>query len=526
MADTMMVDNTMADNEKIMDAICKDAIDGKLVPDDEHLDKDFVRASLTRGIRLHYDFAMSDDVRRLALMIPSIARARHARMIMSNSIPEFMAEDQLPYCIWHPEFAKEGTYRALRRQYPRMEYVVGRACAAAGYDALYFELHLSPDVSIAEEARESGTDGGDRIYDSIMNAPVRYAIMNDFGPSINLENRQPAFLNGDTVVHWLLEYRSVTPWKPNYRFPDIEEDMHADKEACNLTVELNEADIELLYTPLPQDLPTVKKTLLIQMAAFEGNIDRYSRLAVPQRTMSPRELLCVVRGIYHHTMFARWWDEEITGNTPRAQAAAKTNFGHKSHLEKIKKAISARRIMLNDSRQFNEGWEEGEPQPYLIWWPLRPTPETLAELAEKVPGMREQAAVAGICCDYEDVYRSIQPIPNDVLWFAALKSSNPFYRRDIERRAIEKGISLSSPNSFRGAESEDLDLDDPDPQDPVTRMRCLIIDQEPTQNFDTVDSMYDGVDEQAGPYDDDGLGPNANATQFEIWSAVAQDDSF
>lgn len=41
-----------------------------------------------------------------------------------------------------------------------MRYQVGRACAAAGYVDLYQELSLLPDVFMAEEAHESGTEGG------------------------------------------------------------------------------------------------------------------------------------------------------------------------------------------------------------------------------------------------------------------------------------------------------------------------------------------------------------------------------
>ncbi|KAI0805669.1 hypothetical protein GGR55DRAFT_654529 [Xylaria sp. FL0064] len=520
----------MASNEQMMIAICSAATRGEHVPSDRRLRIDFVRASLIRGIRRDYNFAMRDDVKRLASVFPDIARARHARMIMSDKIPDFMGKEELPYCIWHPDFAKEDTYRTLASHYSHMEYVVGRACAAAGYDKLYQELRLLPDVSIAEEARESGTDGGNRIYDFIMKSPVRYAILNDFGPllhnfgqSKNPADYRPAFLNGDTVVNWLLDDRSDTPWKPTHRFADIEEDMHANNEPFNLTVELHEDEIKLLYTPLPQDLPTVKKTLLVQMAAYEGNIDRYARLAVPERTMNPRELLCVIRGIYHHTMFACWWAAEIQRNTPRAQNAAKTKLGNKSYLDKIKRAISARRIMVNDLRQFDQGWKEGEPQPYFIWWPLKPTSATVARLAQKVPTMQEQAAVAAICCNYEDVYRDIQPVPNDVLWFAALKSGNLFYRQDLERKAMGMEICLTDPKLLRGVEMQEIDY--PDPQDPITRMRCMIIDHEPTANFDTVDSMYDGVDQQPGPYDvDSGLAPNVNATQFEIWSAIAQAD--
>lgn len=71
---------------------------------------------------------------------------------MSNIIPEMATDAVTPYCIWYPDVATEETYRELSRRYPRMRYQIGRACAVAGYNKLFDELQLLPDVSIAEEA--------------------------------------------------------------------------------------------------------------------------------------------------------------------------------------------------------------------------------------------------------------------------------------------------------------------------------------------------------------------------------------
>lgn len=89
-----------------------------------------------------------------------------------------------------------------------MRYQVGRACAAAGYADLYAELNILPDVSIAEEARESGTDGSRTIYNSIMFAPASISVINDHDRTVDtLGPRTPAFLNGDTAFRWLLTIR-------------------------------------------------------------------------------------------------------------------------------------------------------------------------------------------------------------------------------------------------------------------------------------------------------------------------------
>ncbi|KAA8644266.1 uncharacterized protein ATNIH1004_008465 [Aspergillus tanneri] len=146
----------------------------------------------------------------------------------------------MPYCIWYPDIAQEETYREVARWYPNLRYQ---------------ELDLLPDVSIAEESRESGVDGARQIFDIIMASPTRYAVINNLHRSVCPHTKTPAFLNGDTAVHWILEARSY-PSHALPLYPDIKED-------C----------AKLLFTPLPPDLPTFKKDLLIQMAAYEGNFD-------------------------------------------------------------------------------------------------------------------------------------------------------------------------------------------------------------------------------------------------------------
>jgi hypothetical protein len=87
-----------------------------------------------------------------------------------------------------------------------MRYNVGRACAAAGYLDLYRELQLLPDISIAEEARDNQKSHGDAIFAEMMAQPTRYAVMDDFTPSVNINNpRAEACLNSDTAVRPLLD---------------------------------------------------------------------------------------------------------------------------------------------------------------------------------------------------------------------------------------------------------------------------------------------------------------------------------
>nr|RBQ83386.1 hypothetical protein FVER53263_11434 [Fusarium verticillioides] len=193
---------------------------------------------------------------------------------------------------------------------------------------------------------------------------------------------------------------------------------------------LTDNEAKLLYNPLPRDLPTVKKTLLTQMAAHDGNIERYAQLAKSGRTLTQLDQDCVIRGIIHHTMYARWWADQIKNDTIYARSSP--------YVWDIQRAIMARRIMLNDASAFEEGWPPGVPMPYIIWWPLQPQPDMLGLLAMKVSEMKRQCAAAAIVCDYENVYKSLDPEPSWHLWNIASEfAANPFYREDQERRGGE-----------------------------------------------------------------------------------------
>ncbi|KAF1985597.1 hypothetical protein K402DRAFT_413180 [Aulographum hederae CBS 113979] len=148
---------------------------------------------------------------------------------MSNVIPDMVSPEEFPYCIWHPDVATEETYRQLQTRYPQLRYHVGRACAVAGYAALYEELDLLPEVSIAEEARENGSK---YIFDSIVSAPSRYAIMNDYSRTVDETQLRQTFLNGDTCVRSMLDLKRTLSGRlilgPGHRQFDITEDFLID----------------------------------------------------------------------------------------------------------------------------------------------------------------------------------------------------------------------------------------------------------------------------------------------------------
>lgn len=421
------------------DQQCLDVLRGKSLPGS--LDNSTVCISLVHGLRYHLPFASRPDVVRFckqnAAKHPEFTRARNARLIMSGEIPEMEGSpDHYPYCIWHPDIAAEDTYRRLAKRYPSMRYQVGRACAVAGYVSLYSELQLLPDVTIAEEARDSNKDAAQRIYESIIAAPVRYKVMDDYTRRIHaVAPRAGVFLNGDTATRASLDKRVSLkrfPRSSPWQYFDITEDGLIDEVDRDQIPEMFSPDqAKLLYTPLPLDLPSVDKDLLILMAAYTGNVDRYARLQRPMM-LGVSELACVVRGIYHNSMFAKWMSLDLDAHPDRYDRDLEAD---------IKRAINARHIMNNELSRIDENTPSNEI-PYLIWWPLLPRADSLAALALRRPSMKLQIAHACIVADLVTIYEKLDVTPHLFLWRAAQKSPNKFYRKDLKKRAAQQHIDL------------------------------------------------------------------------------------
>jgi hypothetical protein len=66
--------------------------------------------------------------------------------------------------------------------------------------------------------------------------------------------------------------------------------------------------LDLLSSPLPVDLPAINKDLLILMAAYYGDIDRFARLRRSENIH--HEINCCVRGIDHTITFAVRWSKQ------------------------------------------------------------------------------------------------------------------------------------------------------------------------------------------------------------------------
>ncbi|TGO45554.1 hypothetical protein BCON_0383g00110 [Botryotinia convoluta] len=413
-----------------------DAMRGEFIP--KNLEDLRMMCCIIHGLRFNEAFAESELMKKICAKSSNkiLARARNARLIMSNKIPLIISDEEKPYCIWHPQVASVDTYRELVQKYH-----VGQACAVGGYIDLYRELDLLPDISIAEEARDNlGLVGSKEIFDLIMCQPTYYAAMDDY-----------------TLL--FLEAGS--------RYFNITEDLNISETSSAQTQSLPLAPehVPLLYNPLPVHLPTTNKDALILYAAYEGNIDRYTRLRRPG--MIPQETEAIVRGIYHHTAFARWCHHQ-------------PNIAHSNQVHEIRQAILARFIMVNNLSRIDDrstattdtiAYPECWPEPFLIWWPLFPLELTLCELVRRRPSMLRQVAMACIAADYFQLWSELKPEPDPILWQQAtgmgtLTRSQNYYSEDLERRAAKKNINLLA----YGPERDD-------------GYECAGVDKEPTENF-------------------------------------------
>ncbi|KAH7028766.1 uncharacterized protein B0I36DRAFT_349766 [Microdochium trichocladiopsis] len=472
-------------------AACEAVLEGRL-PLPGHLGNPDVRLCLVAGIRRHDALARSEQLTRLCNLsfdgpddvdVDVFVRARNARLIMSGEVPpmgQISRPNHQPYCIWYPDVAAEDTYRQLATLVPAMRYQVGRACAVAGYADLYHELGLLPDPSIAEEARESPHEASRAIYTSIMTAPVRYAVMNDYTLTITLDSPQPgAVLNADTAVLSTLAARykfekTIHRAAPQYYF-NITEDLGVGMEQVDpQPAILAPHEAALLTQPLPRDLPTIHKDLLILVAAYEGNVDRYARLRRPGRSVA-YELHCLVPGVHRNTAMAMWLSRH-----PEIIKVVEDDWNWVPRA--LHRAINARHVMNGYTDHLMPTADPFVPDdelPYWIWYPTIPAPSILYKLAQARPAMRPQCVRACIAGDFKNTYTDIMndygpdeferdkrhdrvPLPA-VLAInveAERSVSHEWYLEDLSRRREELGITPNRP-SRRGRNTTRWQLEHP-----------------------------------------------------------------
>lgn len=184
--------------------------------------------------------------------------------------------------------------------------------------------------------------------------------------------------------------------------------------------------LELLASPLPFDLPAVDKDLLILMAAYYGDIDRYVRLRRPEPLQDETD--CCIRGIYHNTMFAIWWSKQ----QEQSSTASTIMF-------RIDQAISARMIMNNVLHRMQAPSNQ-HGDPYLIWYPSIAAHTTYRELFRLRPSMAPRILRACIAGGYAELFNDIlfQTEPDDAVIADAKIAGEPF-TSDVEQRMDELG---------------------------------------------------------------------------------------
>ncbi|KAL2795549.1 hypothetical protein BJX66DRAFT_336884 [Aspergillus keveii] len=259
-----------------------------------------------------------------------------------------------------------------------------------------------------------------------MDATIRYSYMDDYNLCLRPQPLPGACLNGDTCVRSILDKKQplsqdgLPPFLEEVVF-DITEDRCIDINGTKpLARPVDPQAIALLHTPIPADLPTVDKDLLILLAAWSGNIDRYARLRRPREIQG--EMPCIVRGIHHHPLFAKWWLMQ--------PSTARNGY--------IQRAIHSRCVMNNDLSWLSDMTPESDLLD-LIWYPQIAHRATYRELMHRRPTMVAVVARACIHAEYEDLFASLGDAN---LIRDAQMSRNRCYEEYFQRKASECGIDL------------------------------------------------------------------------------------
>lgn len=162
------------------------------------------------------------------------------------------------------------------------------------------------------------------------------------------------------------------------------------------------------------------------MAAYYGDIDRYSRL---RRSVEiETEMNCMIRGIYHNTAFTKW-----CCLLPDSDPVAKYLL--------VQRAIAARFIMNND---ISRVCERSQNLPYVVWYPTLASENTYRELARRCPKIKTAVLRASIFGNYQSLFDDLvnEMSPDCGLMEEARTSFNPHYRGVPEERVSGLGIDL------------------------------------------------------------------------------------
>ncbi|KAJ5951365.1 uncharacterized protein N7479_009778 [Penicillium vulpinum] len=234
-----------------------------------------------------------------------------------------------------------------------------------------------------------------------MKVGVKYNAMNNYTREIFTPI--PGNFNGDTDIRLYISIRSAFNRRRYSCYCDISEDQRMDEQDTNPETTpfaiKDEEILPMLYNPLPADLLTPNKDLLILTAAL------------------------FVRDIYNKTMFAKW-------------CSLQTSSIFQS--DRIKPVIHARFIM-NSGLSHVTLDTPGAELSCLIWYPSIPQKSVLREFFRRQPMMKPIIAGTCIIADYKALHALLDADLDIRIMKDAHDSLNPHYIQDLETNVPQRG---------------------------------------------------------------------------------------
>jgi hypothetical protein len=192
-----------------------------------------------------------------------------------------------------------------------------------------------------------------------------------------------------------------------------------------------------------------------------------------------------VRGIYHNTLYARWWEGELQSGAARNNSWDVIPY--------VRAAISARYLMENNMHHL---LAHDDYLPFQIWYPHPPDEMTLRELLALRPQMKHPVAHACMAGGYRTLWDELDIQPDKALREHARDCPNTYFRDEIERRIAAHQASA------RGSDGSNVKAWSSPPTDPRAQAFAGF------QFEGSADVVVEGLtsrvvdtDWRAGPYD-------------------------
>lgn len=263
---------------------CEDMIHSNALPGSPGLE--VVQRYVFHETRCHVNFA-----RELRGLSGRLTWSPNTLNIMSNRIPDMRAltTSRIAYRI--P--ASQATFQELLQRCSQMAYFVGRVCAIAGDTDMYRERDLHPEGYNAEESYD---DGGLTVINALISQPIKYRVLNATKGLLIMELRvswlsRLTHASGSCLIH-----SRASSVQPAAKFSTIRTlvSIYVSSILPGISVDAyicvpwnvdQEIVLLLLYSPLPADLTTIQRDIIVSAAAYCGDFG----------------------GICYSASFASWW---------------------------------------------------------------------------------------------------------------------------------------------------------------------------------------------------------------------------